>query len=263
MADTVAAGDRSGRLAPQSPGMLGHLTGPGPMADNFDYVWQWRRSVDVQIEMSEPSPERIRLEVEALRASRERLLRAADDDRRRLERELHNGLQQHLVALAADLQLARRRAQADGHPANPLLDEAEADVHRALAAAASLAHRIYPPLLDAGGLASALRVVAADVGASLTVQGAGREGVPPGLAGSVYFCCLDVLENAGSAPVAVAVRQHETGLRFEIDVGDAGAISEPVVGRLRDRVEALGGVLTSQARPGQGDRLTGSLPLAP
>ena len=95
--------------------------------------------------------DRFRLEVEELRASRERLVLAADADRRRIERDLHAGVQQQLVALAVNLQLAGALAGADPAGATRLLAELERDVQQLLDEAAQLAHRIYPPLLEAGG----------------------------------------------------------------------------------------------------------------
>jgi signal transduction histidine kinase len=214
--------------------------------------------------MCEQALERLRLEVEALRAARRRLLSAADDDRRRLERELHDGVQQHLVALAANLQLERRRADEDGRPAGRALAEAQLDVRRALAAAAALAHRIYPPLLESGGLVAAVRAAAVHVGRPIAIDIATEADLPAELASTVYFCCVEVVEG-GTAPVRVVVREAKNAVVFELDVDDVSpqaAVSEATLRRVRDRVEALGGDLTARVEPSRGAWFRASLPLA-
>jgi len=201
-----------------------------------------------------------------LRASRERLVLAADADRRRIERELHDGPQQHLVALAVNLQLARQLADADPAAAKALLDEMGRDVQQALDETGKLAHRIYPPLLEAGGLAAALRAAAVSTGVRTRIEVTAAAGYSNEVAGAVYFCCLEVLERAGDgARATVTVRDEEGALVFEVveeGAGSAATASGSVLDRLRDRVEALGGQLTIQAEPGHGIRVSGSLPLS-
>jgi signal transduction histidine kinase len=203
-----------------------------------------------------------------LRASRERLALAADADRRGIERDLHDGPQQHLVALAVNLQLARRLADADPAAAKALLDEMGHDVQQALDETGKLAHRIYPPLLEAGGLAAALRAAAASAGIRTRIEVTAGAGYPPEVAGVAYFCCLEVLERIGDgAHATVTVRDEEGALAFEVVEDDAGSEvaaprSEAGLERLRDRVEALGGRLTIRSEPGHGIRVSGSLPLS-
>ena len=210
--------------------------------------------------------ERLRLEVGNLRASRERLVLAADAERRRLERDLHDGLQQHLVALAVNLELARRLADSDPSAAKALIDEMGHDVQLAADETAKLAHRIYPPLLEAGGLAAALRAAAVSVGVPTRIEVAEGASYPPEVAGAVYFCCLDLLERAGDgAQATVTIRDEENALVFDV-VAD-GPASAPTtsgwaLGLFRDRVEALGGQLTIRSQPVRGTRLSGSLPLS-
>ncbi len=122
--------------------------------------------------------DRLRLEVTELRASRRRIVFAADADRRMIERELHERVQQNLVALAVNLQLADLAVEADPAAAKTLLAELARDVQQALDETAQLAQRIYPPLLEAGGLAAALRAAAGSAG----VRGPSRSrerGTPP------------------------------------------------------------------------------------
>ena len=191
---------------------------------------------------------------------------AADADRRRIERDLHDGPQQLLVALAANLQLARLLADNDPAAATALLDEMRRDVQEALEQTEKLAHRIYPPLLEAGGLTVALRAAAVRVGVPTRIEVAADAGYPPEVAGAVYFCCLEVLERAGDgARATVAVRDEEGALAFEVvedGAGSAATVADRPLGRLRDRVEALGGQLTVQSEPGRGTRVSGSLPLS-
>jgi signal transduction histidine kinase len=207
------------------------------------------------------SLDRLRLEVAELRASRERLVLAADADCRSIERDLHGGVQQHLVALAVNLQLAGSLADTDPSAAKALIDEMGRDVQQALDETAQLAQRIYPPLLEAGGLAAALRSAAARAGVSVSVEVAAGASYPPEVTRTVYLCCLKALEHAGAgARTRVTVREEEEAVAFEIV--DDGAGSDAGVDRLRDRVEALGGRLTIRSGPGRGTRIAGSLPLS-
>jgi signal transduction histidine kinase len=237
------------------------------MTDNFQESAS-RRSItlDPRAETPKESLERMRLEAEELRASRARLVLAADADRRTIERELHDGPQQHLVALAVNLQLARQLAGPDPAAAKALLDEMGRDVQHALEEVRKLAHRVYPPLLEAGGLAAALRTAAVSVGVPTRIDVAADASYPPEVAGAVYFCCLEVLERAGDgARATVAVRHEEGTLVFEAAEDGAGSeatVSTGVLSRLRDRVEAFGGQLTVRSEPGRGTRVSGSLPLS-
>jgi signal transduction histidine kinase len=197
----------------------------------------------------------LRLELAELRASRKRLVLAADAARRRLERDLHDGVQQHLVALAVDLQVAAQSAEGNPAETGARLVELGRDVQQALDAAAQLAARIYPPLLAAGGLAAALRAAALSAGIRVSVEVAPGAGYPPELAATVYLCCLVALERVeAGAQATVTVREEDEALAFEV----VGAGADAALEQLRDRVEALGGRLTSPPEPG---RVAGSLPL--
>jgi signal transduction histidine kinase len=204
--------------------------------------------------------ERLRAEVAELRASRERLVQGADDDRRMIERVLHEGVQQHLVALSANLQLAKSLA-AGPTAARALLEEMERDVRHALDEAAQLAQRIYAPLLEVGGLAAALRsaAVSANVPASIDVSGGSR--YQPEVARTIFLCWLETLENhEGEAQAVISVREGDDALTFEI--ASSAARSEAGFVRLRDRVEALGGRLTIRSERGTETRVAVALPLS-
>ena len=198
-----------------------------------------------------------------LRRSRTRLLLAADADRRSMERSLHDGLQQQLVALAVDLRRARDMVDEDPTAAKASLDELAALVREAIDEAARLAQRIYPPrLLDRRGLASALRSAADRVGVAATIQvGRDLDAAPEMIAG-IYWCCADALSAAPAATQAtVRVFHAEGGVRFE--VGVEGTYSEGLLDRLFDRVEALGGRLGVSDTGDGGWRVEATVPSAP
>jgi signal transduction histidine kinase len=201
-----------------------------------------------------------------MRACGERLILAADADRRRLERELHEGVQQHLVALAVNLQLTGWLADTDLAAAKALLDEMGRDVQQALDEAAQLAQRIYPPLLEAGGLAAALRLASMRAGIPASIEVAVGASYAPEIAGTVYFCCVEALERAASgARVTIEVRDEEGALAFEVvDDGARSPAPRSDAGLewMRDRVEALGGRLAIRSEPGGDTRVSGSLPLS-
>jgi CheY-like chemotaxis protein len=202
-------------------------------------------------------------QIEELRASRKRLVLAAAADRGRIERELHDGPQQRLVALAVELQQARRLV--DVHPAavGALIDEIAGEVREALDALRALAHRIHPPLLEAGGLRAALRTTAAMLGVPTRVQVSAGATLPSELAGAVYFSCADALEQLHErAKIAITVRQEEGTVGFEIVAeGSDSATADVDLTPMRDRLEALGGRLTIESEPGH-SRITGSLPIS-
>jgi len=207
--------------------------------------------------------DQLRLEMAELRASRERLVLAADADRRRLERNLHESVRQHLVALAINLQRAAMSVDADPAAAGALLQEMRDDVQRALDETAALAQRIYPAQLDARGLAATLRSAAMSAGIPASVEVQGSADLPPEVAAGLYLCCLEALEQVRpGARAAVAVRHEEGAIAFEVIEDGAGveeARSEGDLEPLRDRVEALGGRLTVPYGPGL--HVVGSIPL--
>lgn len=205
--------------------------------------------------------DRLRLEVAELRASRKRLALAADAERRVIERDLHSGVQQHFVALAVNLQLMGRLVGADPAAARRLLDEMGLHVQQALNETAQLAERIYPSLLEAGGLAVALRSAAAGLGITASVEVAAGGRYPHELAAAVYWCCLEALEHASAgAQATISVRDAEGTLAFEVTVESDHASAH--LESLRDRVEALGGRLTIRSGSGRSTHVSGAIPLS-
>jgi signal transduction histidine kinase len=206
--------------------------------------------------------ERLRSEIEDLRRSRRRILLDADDERRGLERSLHDGIQQQLVGLAVNLHRVDRLLDDDAVEARAVLGELAAVVHAAIEEAAALASRVYPPaVLEARGLASALRLAADRAGVTADVDVSVGGTPPPALIAAVYWCCAQAIRAApAGARTRVGVAEEGALLRFEMAL-DAGYEVGRLVG-LRDRVEALGGRLTVEGTGGPGSRLTGELPWA-
>jgi len=185
---------------------------------------------------------------------------SADADRRSIERELHEGVQQLLVALAANAELAAASLDADPSAAKEFLAGIAEDTRQALEETRKLAERIHPPLLEAGGLVAALRAAAANADVPTAIDVAAGTTCPPEIAGAVYFCCLDVLERAAAGtPVAISVWSEEGAVAFNIVAeGDLDTERLPLL----DRVDALGGRLTITEGSGAEISLAGSLPLS-
>jgi signal transduction histidine kinase len=201
--------------------------------------------------------ERLHAELAELRVSRARLVRAADADRRSIERELHGGVQQHLVALAMKLQLTQSALDSDPTTAKALVEEMSEDAKDAVDAAAQLAQRISPPLLGLG-FASALRAAAVSVGVSASVEVSGVSSQAPEILHTVYGCWRDALAHTSAARASIAVRQDDDALAFE--VVREGPLDD-TLDALRDRIEALGGALRVLPEPDGRIRVSGSLPL--
>jgi signal transduction histidine kinase len=206
----------------------------------------------------QPTLDGLRHEIEELRASRKRLALVADAERRGIERALHEGVLQDLVGLAANLEVAAESMDSDPAAAKALLGALQREARRALTEMQELANRIFPPLLEAGGLVAELRAAASRAGVPARIDVDVDAASPPEIAGAVYFCALDAFERApAGTPVVVNVRGEEGALVFEIEAaGDLGVERRAPY----DRVEALGGRVTIAS---EGDRstVTGSLPL--
>jgi len=180
-----------------------------------------------------------------------RLVAAADDDLRRIERELHDVVQQHLVALTVNAQLVRELAAGDLPAALELLDDVTRDARAALEAVRTLAARVYPPLLLDRGLAEALRAAAAASPGPVQTELDGLDRHSEAVESAAYFCCLDALCDAGDAPVRLRVWQEDGALRLEVSPATL-----PAASTARERIAALGGQL--DVEPG---RVTAMIPL--
>ena len=155
--------------------------------------------------------------IDDLKASRRRLVSAADMDRRALEGELHDGVQQHLVALAVDLRRLAGLIDADPIAAHALLDEMTANVRTAMAEATALAARIHPPLLAARGFASAIRSAADGLGITVVVDAPAGASYPPEITTTIYWTCVEMLSFASPGSEAT-VRLIETDGLLTFDV---------------------------------------------
>jgi signal transduction histidine kinase len=219
--------------------------------------------VDQGINALEQSVERLRQEAEELRASRTRLVLAADADRRRIERELHDGAQQDLVGLAVNLQRARRLIATDPAAAAALVDQMRRDARDALERTRALAQRIHPPQLEAGGLVAALRSAAASVRIRTRIDVAADGRLPPEVAATVYLCCVAALECfRNGTTAAITVREENGTLAFEVVADDAALeTADEALAAMRDRVQALDGRLSVAPGWGGGIRIAGALPM--
>jgi len=209
---------------------------------------------------------------EELRASRARVVTAADVERRRMERDLHDGAQEQLVLLGLKLGQAGRLIDEDPAAATAIHGELRADLHEALSQLRDLAHGIYPAVLEAQGLPAALReaVERAAIPAELHCDGARR--YRPELEAAVYFCCLEALQNAAKhagSGARVTVDLTERGRTLIFEVTDDGQGYEPADGstgmglqNMADRIGALGGELTIRSVPGSGTTISGSITLS-
>jgi signal transduction histidine kinase len=205
-----------------------------------------------------------------LRASRVRLVATADAERRRIERDLHDGAQQHLVALAVNLRLATDAIGEDPDLAPALLASLGDDVKAAIGELRSLAHGIFPPLLMDAGLTEAL-VVAGDRSPSrVTVRSGALGRYAPEVEAAVYFCCIEALQNAAKhapgAAVTIDLDETDGEVHFTVDddgpgPGDATVTTGHGLANMTDRVGALGGTLTLGLTPSGGTRVSGQVPV--
>jgi signal transduction histidine kinase len=173
-------------------------------------------------------------DAEELRAARTRLVSELLSERRRVERALHDGIQQDLTALAVELQLAAASPER--------LEALRSDIHVALAEVRSVADGLYPSLLDAGGLAAALPGVAKRAGVALRLTVADAPRAAPAAEAALLFACRAVFEAApGGAEVSVSLRADETRLRAELEPVD---VLPPLA---RDLVLGAGGSVEAGA----------------
>ncbi len=207
-----------------------------------------------------------------LRASRARLVSAQDEERRRLERDLHDGAQQYLVALRVQLGLAREILDDEPDELRPLLVQLEELAGEAIDSLRTLARGDYPPVLADQGLVPALRAHSERSYLPVEVVGDSVARYTRGVEGAVYFCCLEALQNATKhgRPSSIGVHLVDRNGEVVFAVEDDGQGFDPrTAGRgagmknMSDRLEALGGTLDVWSLPGQGTRVTGRVPTAP
>jgi len=212
--------------------------------------------------------DRLRAEAE-LRASRARIVAAGDAARRRLERDLHDGAQQHLVALAATLRLARMRLDADPPATGELLDTAMEGLHAATGELRELARGIHPAVLTEGGLRPAIAGLAGRVALPVDVAGVAADRLPAAVEATAYFVVAEALTNvvrhagATHAEVSVTPRGDVLIVRVSDDGrGGAGLDRGSGLAGLADRVAAAGGSLTVESAAGAGTIVRAEIPCA-
>jgi signal transduction histidine kinase len=213
----------------------------------------------------------LRRHTEELRTSRQRIVAAADGERRRIERNLHDGAQQHLVLMNLKLGLLERMLISDPATATGIVADLRRDLGAALSELRDLARGLYPQLLESEGLAGALREAGASAAIPTTVDcdGAGRYSRE--LEAAVYFCCLEALQNAGKhagagSHATVTLSRQNGELQFEVaDDGrgfDPGATeANSGLQNMTDRIGAVGGRLSVRSAPGAGTTVSGRIPV--
>src|SRR6266516_6035900 len=213
--------------------------------------------------------EQLLARLEEIRASRLRLVAAQDAERRRIERNIHDGAQQQLVALAIKLSITESMIGTDTEGERELLAELREDAAGAVEELRDLARGIYPPLLASMGLVAALEAQArkAPVPTSVTADGVGR--YPQDLEAAVYFCVLEALQNVAkyAGATQAEVRLAASGPDLEFTVTDEGAGFDPDnnaygtgLQGMADRLHAHSGSLVVRSQPGHGTTVTGRLP---
>jgi len=208
--------------------------------------------------------------VEDLRSSRQRLVAAQDEERRRLERNIHDGAQQQLVALTVKARLARQFAERDPSKTGELLAQIEAETQTALEDLRDLARGIYPPLLADRGLVAALEAQTRKVPVPVSVSSDGVGRYAAEVEATVYFCTLEALQNVAkyAHATSTAIRLSQSNGTLWFSIADDGRGFDPAAARtgsglqgMADRLAAVGGTLDVGSAPGEGTTVTGNVPV--
>jgi signal transduction histidine kinase len=204
-----------------------------------------------------------------LRESRQRIVAAQDNERRTLERNIHDGAQQHLVALAVKLKLTKTLVTRSPERAATMLGQLRGELGETLKALRDLASGIYPAALEQGGIASALEAQTQSSTLPIAIDSAGLGRYPLDIEATVYFCCLEALQNVAkyaTATRALVTLTEEDGM-LSFSVQDDGQGFDPQVTmfgsglrNMVDRVSAARGVIDISSAPGQGTTITGHVP---
>ena len=207
--------------------------------------------------------------IEDLRSSRQRLVAAQDEERRRLERNLHDGAQQQLVAMAVKVRMAEASVGQDEQRQREALRGILDDAQEALENLRDLARGIYPPLLADRGLPDALEAQARKAPLPVTVDHDGVGRYPPEVEAAVYFSVLEAIQNvakyAKATNVVVRLRHEDGGLAFSVSDDGRGFRKETTpygmgLQNIADRLAALGGSSDVRSAPGQGTTVLGRVP---
>jgi signal transduction histidine kinase len=211
----------------------------------------------------------VRAQLETVQESRARIVSAADEERRRIERDLHDGAQQRLVALALELRAAQRQLVASGDPElERLLSSTADELQVAVEELRELAQGIHPGILTQGGLEHALEQLAARAPLPVTVQSTDERFAPEVEATAYFVACealTNVVKHAGATRASITARRDDGHLVIEVLDDGNGAVGENGGSGLRgltDRVEARGGTLVVESVVGSGTRVRGEIPCA-
>ena len=234
----------------EEPGLIGSVAGAMWLAVEND-----RLTTEVEAQLEE------------VRASRARIVEAGDLERRRVERDLHDGAQQRLVSLSLELQVARRALGDSGDPAvRRSLDRAAEEALAALAELRDLALGIHPLILTESGLGDAVESLADRTSVDVSVD-IGSERYPPAVEGAAYFVISEALANvtkySKASKATVRVRGLEDHLSIEVDddgIGGADPSSGSGLSGLADRLAALDGTIEVVSPIGGGTRISAQIP---
>jgi signal transduction histidine kinase len=214
--------------------------------------------------------EDLRDRVDELAASRRRIVAVQDETRRKLERDLHDGAQQRLVSLKIKLGIGASMADKAGlEDVKMMIDKVRGETDETIESVRDFARGIYPPLLEAEGLGSALTAQARRMPIPVTVQAAGLGRYAKEQEATVYFCVLEALQNSmkhsQAASVQVVLSDRDRNLFFQIRDDGVGFDRTGVLANglinMTDRVEAVGGRLTVDSWPGRGTTVQGTVPV--
>jgi len=208
--------------------------------------------------------------IRQLRASRQRLVTAQDEERRKLERNLHDGAQQQIVALSVKLRLLEQFIERDAEKAKSMAGALQADVAGALEELRDFARGIYPPLLADQGLVAALGSQSRRSVVPVAIEGDGIGRFPREVEAAVYFSCLEALQNvskyAEASKVTLRLSCGDGRLRFEVEDDGVGFEADRMtygtgIQGIADRLSALGGEMRIRSTPGAGTSVVGELPI--
>lgn len=237
------------------------------LASQSGLVLKW---VGLQTELDERRAELL-VRADEISASRERLIETQDAERRHLERDLHDGAQQHLVALTVNLRLAHTIVDHSPARAAAVLGRQAVAAQVAIETLSALSRGIYPRQLADEGLIAALRTAVADSALPVTVHTFGLPRLPAPVEASFYFCCMEAVQNAakhsGATAVSVRVDEDPDGWRLTVtddgtgfDQAHASATSGSGLANMRDRVDAVGGAVTVVSPVRAGTTVTAVIP---
>jgi signal transduction histidine kinase len=211
----------------------------------------------------------VRAQLDKVEESRRRIVTAGDEQRRKIERDLHDGAQQRLVALALELRIAQRQLGRSNPELERLLADAVAQLQVAVEELRELARGVHPAVLTEEGLAGALDSLAARTPLPVKVAAAPDERLPDEIEAAAYFVACEAIANtvkhAQATQIRVSAERRDGRLVIEVEDDGVGGAAENGGSGLRglvDRVEAHGGTLRVESEPGQGTRVIGELPCA-